>query len=447
MSTLEFSLMQNTGETQQPLWRWFVGIILLSLITLTTGSPNLYPSQIDNIKESLHISSSLATFMLTGGVMLMYITLPTGIFMDHFGTTLTYFISIGITVIAYIVLPFCSGIPGLFIFVYLVMAFGSSSMFIVNLEIALSRSPPKIKGFSTSIVSASLSLSFGIFLEIYKVGKKSALIKCRGYECVFSSFQVVALVILAVIVVLSPISFYFFRDFQPEEQKQTQKSMKRCKIFTQFRFYLMLLLMFLTVFDGLLVVSGGSVIWNLYGKGYPNGASDWGIGFSVINCIFTILLSALLDFFLQKFKVGRPNTFGIFWCIIGIIPLVVGILFKYTDSEILFGIFVSTMGIPFGFGLTQIPALTSDYFGNELFGFIFGFVQIGSIAASACTMPLVQIMKKNHIMITFFVCAGFHLVFGILMRVIHKMENVDDETLKQTGLADEINNITDSSAL
>ena len=317
--------MMNSGENREPLWKWFVGIILLSLITLTTGSPNLYPSQIDNVKESLHISSGLATFMLTGGVMLMYITLPTGIFMDHFGTTLTYFISIGITVASYVFLPFCSSIPGLFIFVYLLMAFGSSSMFIVNLEIALSRSPPKIKGFSTSIVSASLSLSFGIFLEIYKVGKKSTFIKCRGYECFFSSLQIVALVIMAIIVILSPISFYFFRDFEPEVQKQTQTSMRRCKVFTQFRFYLLLLLMFLTVFDGLLVVSGGSMLWSHYGKGYPDGASDWGIVFSVINCIFTILLSALLDFFLQKFKVGRPNTFGIFWSIMGIIPLIVEI--------------------------------------------------------------------------------------------------------------------------
>ena len=434
----------NQENTQEPLWKWFVGVILLSLITLTTGSPNLYPSQIDNIKESLHISSGVATFMLTGGVMLMYITLPTGVFMDHFGTTITYFISIGITVLSYIFLPFCSNIPGLFIFVYLLMAFGSSSMFIVNLEIALSRSPPKIKGFSTSIVSASLSLSFGIFLEIFKVGKKSTLIKCRGYECVFSSFQVVALVIIAVVVILSPISFYFFRQFEPDVHQQTQKSMKRCKIFTQFRFYLLLLLMFLTVFDGLLVVSGGSMIWALYGKGYPNGASDWGIVFSVINCVFTILLSALLDFFLQKLRVGRPNTFGIFWCIMGIIPFVVGFLFKYTDNEKLFGVIVSVMGIPFGFGLTQIPALTSDYFGNELFGFIFGFIQIGSIAASASTMPLVQIMKKTDIMITFFVCGSFHVIFGILMRFIHQIEKVDDSTLNETGIAAPIN---DDSAL
>ncbi|KAK8896394.1 hypothetical protein M9Y10_014292 [Tritrichomonas musculus] len=430
-------------ERREPLWKWFVGIILLSFITLTTGSPNLYPSQIDHIQESLHISKGLATFMLTGGVMLMYITLPTGVFMDHFGTTITYFISIGITVVSYIALPFCSNIPGLFIFIYLLMAFGSSSMFIVNLEIALSRSPPKIKGFSTSIVSASLSLSFGIFLEIFKVGKKSTIIKCRGYECVFSSFQIVAIVIVAIIVVLSPISFYFFRQFEPEAQEKAQTTMKRHTIFCQFRFYLLLLLMFLTVFDGLLVVSGGSMIWNLYGKGYPNGASDWGIVFSVINCIFTISLSALLDFFLHRFKVGRPNTFGIFWILMGIIPLVVGVLFKFTDNGTLFGIFVSLMGIPFGFGLTQIPAITSDYFGNELFGFIFGLIQIGSIAASACTMPLVQMMKKNDVMITFFVCAAFHLIFGFLLKFIHRIEKVHDDILAETGVADSLN---DSSA-
>jgi glycyl-tRNA synthetase len=40
---------------------------------------------------------------------------------------------------------------------------------------------------------------------------------------------------------------------------------------------------------------------------------------------------------------------------------------------------MSAMGIPFGFGLTQVPALVSDVFGNDKYGFAFGIVQIGKV--------------------------------------------------------------------
>ena len=404
----------------EPIWKWFIGVIGLAAISLTTGTPNLYPSQFDNIQQALGISNSVATFMLTGGVMLLYITLPTGIFMDKYGTNITFLISLLITVISYIVLPFTSSIPGLFIFFYLVMAFGSSSLFIVNLEIAFSRSPPKIKGFSGSIVSASLSLSFGLFLEIYKAGKNG--LKCNGYECVFSSFQMVAIVVIVVLVVISPISFFFFRQFPAPHFEASSRPEKSYKVFLQFKFYILILSMFLCVFDGLMIVSAGSILWPMYGKGYPNGASDYGIAFSATNCVFTIILSAILDFFIHKLGKGRSTVFGVFWICLGIFPLINAIIFKSTDNEALFAVFSSTQGIPFGFGLAQIPATVSDFFGNELFGFVFGFIQIGSIAASACTLPVAQQMNPTDVMITFFICAAAHLLLGVSLVLLPKCD-------------------------
>lgn len=427
----------NVQSNSPPLWKWFIAVILLSLISLTTGSPNLYPSQFDNIKQALDISSGVTTFMLTGGVLMMYFTLPTGIFMDHFGTTLTFWIAIGITVVSYFALMFCSSISWLFIVVYLLMAFGSSSLFIVNLEIVLSKTPQNIKGFSTSIVSASLSLSFGLFLEIFKLGKKETIFKCRGYECVFSSFQVVALVIMVVVLIASPIAFYFFRQFKPPLHKANGNDTLKPKlnpfsIFRQIRLYILFIAFLLTVFDGLLVVSGGSFIWKLYGKGYPDGASDWGIGFSVMNCIFTILLSALLDFLIHQFSFGRSKIFGIFWVLLSLIPILVGIIFKSSDNETLFGIFVSLMGIPFGFGLAQIPALVSDYFGDNLFGFGFGVVALSAIIPSVSTMPLVQIMNKNAAMFTFFGCASMHLIIGFSMMRVQALNKIEDDQTKSS---------------
>jgi hypothetical protein len=81
---------------------------------------------------------------------------------------------------------------------------------------------------------------------------------------------------------------------------------------------------------------------------------------------------------------------------------------------------MSSMGIPFGFGLTQIPALVSDAFGNDKYGFAFGIVQIRSIIAAASTMPIVQPLEQGGIMTCFIVAAASHVLVGILLLLFMK---------------------------
>ena len=87
--------------------------------------------------------------------------------------------------------------------------------------------------------------------------------------------------------------------------------------------------------------------------------SKYGIAFSVTNCAFSIGLSAVMN------KRGSPRQkwFAVFWFVMGVTPPLV----KTTDNEIVFK------------GMTHIPALTSDTFGNDEVGFAFGVVQIGSL--------------------------------------------------------------------
>ena len=414
---------QADPNADKPLWRWFVAVILLGVVSLTTGTPNLYPSQRDAITHDLGLSSGLATFMLTGGVMMLFITLPTGMFMDHFGANLTFFISIFLTIIPYIILPFCYKITGLFITLYFVMAFGNASLFIVALQIAMSRSPAKVKGLSTSICSGALSLSFGLFLEIYKAGASGKTLKCIGDNCVISGIEMVMIAVCVMVIVCAPIAYLCYRDF---EQGGNQPSVRSWKLLGNYKLYILLLTMFMAVYDGQLIISAGDLVWKRYGRSYPDGASKYGIAFSVTNCVFSIGLSALLDLVMNKTKSPRQRWFGIFWFAMGLVPLMIAILFKTTDNEILFAVFTSMMGIPFGFGMTHIPALTSDTFGNDKVGFAFGVVQIGSIIASASTMSIMNALEKTGTMMAFIVAALLHVICsGLVFFLLKPLGDAD----------------------
>jgi hypothetical protein len=215
-------------------------------------------------------------------------------------------------------------------------------------------------------------------------------------------------------------------------QEGNQPGTKSWSLLLDLRLYILLVAMWLTVYDGMLVVSAGSQVWKYYGRGYPHGAADWGTWFSVTNCIFSIGLSALLDFLLNKLKSTRPRLYSIFTVVIGLIPAAVAIIFRKTDIEPLFGVMMSAMGIAFGFGLTQIPALVSDVFGNDKYGFAFGIVQIGAIVASASTMPIVESLRQTGIMVCFIVAAVGHLVVaGAVFAVLAKSRKPNQSSVAE----------------
>lgn len=407
-------LENGDPNADKPIWRWFVGVIALGFMSLCTGSVNLYPAMRADIMAGLGLNDTVANFMLTGGVLILYITLPTGIFMDRFGANLTLLISVIVTIVSYIVIciPGTYKIPGVFILFYLIMAFGSCSLFLVALQVVLARAPYKVKGFSVSIVSASLSLSFGLYLEIFKAGTKT--LKCVGYNCVISGFQMVGTLVCCVVAVTAPIAYFAYRPFVESGQGEGGRSWK---LLLDPKMYILLLGMLLTVFDGLLVVSAGDYLWRRYGKGYPQGAATWGTAFSVTNCVCTIVLSAILDVILNKLKASRSRWFAFFWLVMTLIPLANAIIFNSTDNEILFACFSSMMGIPFGFGLAHFPALVGEAFG-KFFGFALGIVQIGSIISAASTMSIVAALNKTGTMGAFIFAACLHVVVGLLVLLV-----------------------------
>lgn len=417
-------LISESEQHQPSLFVWFSGVICLSLISLSSGSVNVFPSLIDLFKSEFHFSDSSATFMLSAGATLMYITLPAGMFMDKFGVSLTFGISIGITIISYVIMFFSSNNTPVFITFYLLMAFGSASLFITCLQIALSRAPPKIKGISVSIVSASLSMAFGFWFSIY--GKGVSIFP--KLQPLLAGFKSVGFFIIGVLVFLSPIAYFCYRNFQPSISQASGGS--SFDVLKSPRLYLLLFSMLITVFDGMLVLLSGKQIWSIYDPKYESATADWSMKFSLTNCFFTITLSALLDYILSKYEIPRTKGFSFFWMIFSFIPAAISYAFQNSHSRTVFGILISMMGIPFGFGLTQNPAMTSDIFGNERYGFAFGIVQIGSIISAASTLPLMKMLEKTGITIVFLCAAMAHLITGI-MWFLTKNEVEPSSMLKQ----------------
>ncbi|KAH0792372.1 transporter, major facilitator subfamily protein [Histomonas meleagridis] len=406
------------------------------IASLTTGSVNVYPSQRESIINSLNISQGLSTFMLTGGVVLMYFTLPIGVYLDKFGALNTLILSSAVTFVSYIVLSFVTN-AGAFITFYLLMAFGSSSIFFVCLQISLSRSPESIHGISVSFVSASLSLSFGLFLEIYKAGKGS--FKCKGYDCFFSGVQLVAIVVCSVVAVSLANIIFFYHKFPdtPQQRPSTEldseasvrpPTVSRLKVLKNPQLYIYLFGMFMTVFDGMLVMSAGDVVWNFYG--FKDAASKYGIAFSVTNCVSTVTLSFIIDFIINKYNNPRSKLFSLIWGILGLVPLVIGLLLQTTKNETLFAAFMSMMGIPFGLGLSQIPTLVFDVFGQYVYGFSFGIVQLGSIVASSICMPIMLELSKSGVVAIFIACAVLQITVCVLIYIfsLNKCCKVENDT-------------------
>jgi MFS family permease len=411
---------------EQPIWKWFIAVFSLALVSISSGTPNIYPSFQKDIESMLNISSGTALFMLTGGVLLLYITLPAGIVMDKFGVTITHFIAVGITVLSYSIMIFCKSIPGLFITLYLIGALGSASLFICCLQVALSRTPAKIKGISCSIVSASLSLSFGLWIQVFNSG--GIIFNCTE-NCTLEQFKAVVIFMSIIIIVFSIIAWFFYRQFEPagegtSENKQNESKPTPWHILKSPKLYLLASLMLLTVFDGLTVISGGSKIWELYG--HPSGRITYGTAFSVTNCIATLLLSMLIDFLIEKYKFTRVRCFSVTWISFIIIHILVACVFSLSSSKTALGIVISMMGIPFGFGLTHVPTLTSDIFGNDVYGFAFGIVQIGSIISAASTMPIISQLEKGGIVGVFVIQILLHIITGLLLFFTkHKREMYD----------------------
>jgi hypothetical protein len=124
--------------------------------------------------------------------------------------------------------------------------------------------------------------------------------------------------------------------------------------------------MWLTVFDGMLVVASGTFVWQKYGKGHPDAAATWGTFFSVTNSISAFVFSALTDLALKKCEgLTRNRIFGYISFGFALIPAAVSTAFRLSDKELLFGVLMSAMAMPFGVGLAQIPAIVSEVFGND----------------------------------------------------------------------------------
>jgi MFS family permease len=392
---------------------WVPTVFFLCLVTLCAGSTNLYPSDRQSLATALDISDTPMEVMLTGGVIMSFFALPPGVFLDKFGPDATLWGAASVLVIIYIVLPFCYKTPPAYIVLYLIMALMGETLLVVGEQIALDRSPSSVKGISCSLVAACMSASFGVYLEIYKVGISSAAFGCTGANCTISGVRLVGVVIAIVLAICVPSSYLLYRRFPKSDTNEGEK-VAAWWLIKDWQLWILLFATFLTVFDGLLVINSGVRIWTNYGRGYPDGAATWGTAFSLINAITSVLFSILIDWAIHKFEAARKRLFCYFWFGFGVVPFVVAVLFETTDSSVAFGILISLMGLPFGFGLAQIPPILTECFGTEHYGFAYGISQLGSILAAVVTL-FVQRLDGLGILLIFIAAGVLHIVTGLLI--------------------------------
>jgi hypothetical protein len=245
------------------------------------------------------------------------------------------------------------------------------------------------------------------------------VIGCRGPDCLFSGVQLLSFVVSPVFLAFSVTSWLLFRKFEQTGNRPTSRAWD---IFADFRIYIFLVAMWLTVFDGMLVVQSGTFVWRKYGKGYPDAAATWGTFFSITNSVSTFVLSGLTDLALKKCEgLTRNRIFGCLSFVFGLVPASVAIAFRLTDNEMLFGVLMSGMGMLFGVGMAQLPALVSETFGNDKYGFAYGIAQIGSLVASGSTLAIVKTLEKGGITAVFAISAGMHLVIAVCMLVLNRL--------------------------
>ena len=420
-------LISQNFQFEPPICKWIIAIISLFIISLCLGTPNIYPSVDKEMKELLGVSNNVCTFMLTAGTFLMYFTLPAGLIADKFGSTIPFVISVLLTLISYISMAFSSSISWLFIILYLLGAFGSSSTFLLCLEIVIARSPKSIPTISVSIVSAALSLSTGTWIQIYNLGGK--LFKCTE-NCTLIKIKTVILFLSISLLLFSLIALFFFRQFREHKDSNSvdfsSQSINYWMVLKNPRLYLLMITIFLTVFDGLTILNGGPKLWEIYGSKDEKEQITYVTVFSIVNCVMTILISFLIDFLIAKFKFSRIRIFSCIWMIFIIIHILIVILFNFSHSTIAFGIATSLMGIPFGVGLANIPAITAELFGNSNYGFAFGIIQIGSMIAAGITMPIENHVSKLGFTIILIVQIVLHILTSIFL-FISKKEKIHSD--------------------
>ena len=99
-------LISQNLQFEPPMWKWVVTIISLSVVSICVGTPNIYATFEEQIRDLIGVSDNLCIFMITAGTFIMYLTLPTGLFIDKFGSHLTFTISVLLTLASYIGMAF-----------------------------------------------------------------------------------------------------------------------------------------------------------------------------------------------------------------------------------------------------------------------------------------------------------------------------------------------------
>ncbi|KAJ3423852.1 permease-related [Anaeramoeba flamelloides] len=432
-----------------------VVIICASVISLHGGAPYVFSIFYESMADELNYSDMFISLLTSFGIIGLYFTIfPAGWSNDKFGPRLSSFIGGVVAGICYIIMSYASK-KGWMIFWNICASFAIGTSFISALGAGSLSSTPETVGTTISIIGACTSLSVAYYVQIvnlYKNGKES----CKSDDCWRSSIKFVGILVLIVIPFFSLFletdktklkkslkkklsslkslgslksissfevihkklkkfgSIKSLKNMIPTKQTITFKSSLRVFKFPSFWFIFFTFMV--SVSSGILVLSGTSKLWEQFSKDNNDSWISWTLTvFSLINC-FSCIIGGLIGDYLKKKNITRNKYYSVVMIISTINFLIMALFHNIKNpgktEKVFWLLTVSFCGFVFGSSFAIVPTITSELYGSQNFGIIYGYFQIASSAAAFITPTIISSTFKsfNNLLVFEYILFALNLI-------------------------------------
>mmetsp|Transcript_39807 Transcript_39807/g.100337 ORF Transcript_39807/g.100337 Transcript_39807/m.100337 type:complete len:460 (-) Transcript_39807:203-1582(-) len=426
-----------------------VHVVLLAgvLIGLISGSPNAVNIIANDLKDDQDLSDFTISFMTSFGVIGLFLTMPAGVLNDRYGAWIVAVVGSVLLIGGLTVMTFTSkSTVVLMIISYTVAGFGSGAAFICALSAAIKALPAR-PGLAVALVGGSLSLSLALIVQSWNL--YGFIFDCDGHpSCWRGKLRLIAWLgggislassfLLYFIPTHQQIADYaaqtraekgaeeqeaLLDDGKEEEKKNTPTPMKETvRILLNVFFWCLTFGYFAGIASGILIIAETTNMWEAF-VGYKDEGTAGYISttFSVLNICCNLLSGWLSDLLLKKYGVERRKCLTVVGFFFGALCIIAGCLTFVTNpsngTKVVYFILMAAGGGCFGSSVTLYPTVVGEQYGHIDFGVYFGYLQIGSCAATLIIPVMATATKEamgNFAFMYFFV-GGCLILSAILL--------------------------------
>eukprot|EP01100_Stratorugosa_tubuloviscum_P013992 TRINITY_DN723_c0_g1_i1.p1 TRINITY_DN723_c0_g1~~TRINITY_DN723_c0_g1_i1.p1 ORF type:complete len:471 (-),score=203.91 TRINITY_DN723_c0_g1_i1:616-2028(-) len=418
-----------------------IGCVLISLVSAASQS---IPSTLDKIKNDLQLSDSEYSLLVSFGIVGLFFNLPAGLLLDRI-YELKLTIAGGVLATAgWIGMSFCKKQTfALMVICFTLSGFGGGATFLCSMGASVKSLVDK-PGLAISISGASMSLSMAFtnsYLSIYR-----NVSGCDQDDCWPSIIRVIA-GMYASFVAIGCLTFLFLpkpifelekmnseshlivselleKEKEKNEFTQTVTFKESLKILANVFFIGVSLSYLIGVSAGLIVVTGGTTLWEpILPQSADKAADITSTCFSVANAIIGGLGSGWLSDYLSKKGILRTKMLGgvfLFYSVVFVILMGISLVDRGSDFvAVIWGFLLSITGALWGVCYTLVPAIVSESYGQENFGVYFGYMQFLTVLSTFLIPQFVSMSldEYDNLIVLFFsmcILLAFSALFLLL---------------------------------